>query len=211
MKIGVLGSGGVGTTLAAGFAAAGHELRLGTRSESKLAEWKKGAGAKVALGTFAEAAAFGDVVVLAVLGRAVEEVLELAGQANLKGKPLIDACNPLDFEGGKPVLFVGHTDSLGERVQRLVPGAKVVKAFNTVGNAHMVQPSFPGGKPDMFICGNDDAAKAEVSELCRDLGWPTIDVGGIELSRALEELCILWCAYGIKNGSWNHAFALLRK
>jgi predicted dinucleotide-binding enzyme len=211
MKIGILGSGDVGKTLGAGFAAEGHEVKIGTRSADKLKEWLGTVGKNASVGSFAEAAAFGEVLVLACLGKAAQEVIQLAGHASFKGKTLIDATNPLEFSTGKPALFVGHTDSLGEQVQRWLPEAKVVKAFNTVGNAHMVHPSFPGGKPDMCICGNDEAAKKKVSELCAQLGWPTVDFGGIELSRSLEELCMLWVGYGIKHGSWNHAFALLRK
>ena len=125
---------------------------------------------------------------------------------------VIDATNPLDFSGGMPPkLFVGHTDSLGERVQRWLPGAKVVKAFNTVGNAFFVHPDLPGGPPDMFIAGNDADAKQTVTGILKDFGWPTIDVGGIEGARLLEPLCILWVGYGIRTGTWNHAFKLLRK
>jgi hypothetical protein len=124
----------------------------------------------------------------------------------------MDATNPLDFSQGMPPrLSIGHTDSAGEQVQRWLPDAKVVKVFNIVGNAHMVDPQFPGGPPDMFICGNDDGAKATVAEICRQFGWPTIDLGGIEGSRWLEPMCILWVAHGLRAGSWNHAFKLLRK
>ena len=211
MKIGVLGSGDVGKVLGAGFAAAGHEVKLGTRSPEKLKEWLEKAGKNASMGSFADAAAHGEVIILATLGKATEDVLKLAGLAYFKGKVVMDATNPLDFSTGKPALYVGHTDSLGEQVQRWLPEAKVVKAFNTVGNAHMVNPSFADGAPDLFICGNDDSAKAAVTALCKQIGWPTLDVGGIELSRSLEELCMLWVAYGVKNGTWNHAFKLLRK
>jgi predicted dinucleotide-binding enzyme len=211
MKIGILGSGDVAKALGRGFAAAGHEVKLGTRSPSKLLEWAEVTGHGVTSGSFAECAAFGEVVVLAVLGQAAHDVIGFAGVANFKGKLVLDATNPLDFSTGKPALFVGHTDSLGERVQKWLPQAKIVKAFNTVGNAQMVHPSFPDGKPDMFICGNDDGAKEQAAKLCKDLGWQALDFGGIEVSRSLEELCMLWVAYGVKNSSWSHAFKLLRK
>jgi len=124
----------------------------------------------------------------------------------------MDATNPLVFTpGAPPSLALGHTDSGGEQVQRWLPAARVVKVYNTVGHAHMVNPNFPGGPPDMFICGNDAAAKKTVTDICRAFGWPTIDVGGIEGARLLEPLCILWVRYGFATGGWNHAFKLLRK
>jgi predicted dinucleotide-binding enzyme len=124
---------------------------------------------------------------------------------------LIDATNPLASGPTGPALALGHTDSGGEQVQRWVPGARVVKAFNSVGNAHMVNPQFPGGPPDMFIAGNDPDAKKVVAELTRSLGWGVIDMGGIEGARLLEPLCILWVGYGMRTGTWNHAFKLLRR
>ena len=155
----------------------------------------------------------GEVVVLATLGVANESALKMAGPERLRGKVVIDATNPLDFSQGMPPrLALGHTDSGGEQVQRWLPDARVVKAFNTVGNAHMVKPDFPDGPPDLFICGNDDAAKKTVSDLVAGLGWPTtLDVGGIDGSRVLEPMCILWVAYGLRSGTWNHAFKLLKK
>ena len=129
----------------------------------------------------------------------------------MHGKVVIDATNPLDFSTGAPRLSVGWNDSLGEQIQRLVPNAKVVKAFNTVGNAHMIQPQFPDGPPDMFIGGNDEGAKKIVSQICEHFGWGVVDLGGIEASRYLEPMCMAWVAYGVKNKSWDHAFKLLRK
>jgi hypothetical protein len=190
MKIGILGSGAVGQVLGKGWAA----------------------GSKASVGSFAKAAAFGEAILFAPLGTAAEEVIRLAGPENFKGKLVMDATNPLDFSKGMPPsLFVGWNDSLGERVQKWLPEAHVVKAFNTIGNAHMVKPDFNGQKPDLLICGNDEAAKALCGRLCADLGMPTVDLGPIQLSRGLEEMCILWVAYGIKTQSWNHAFKLLRK
>ena len=174
--------------------------------------WVKATGAHASSGTFADAASFGNVIVLATLWSGTENVIKLAGADNFKGKVVIDATNPLAFApNAPPSLAIGHTDSGGEQVQRWLPGARVVKAFNTVGNAHMIKPDFPGGPPDMFICGNDADAKKTVTDILTSFGWATIDIGGIEGSRLLEPMCILWVLQGIRSGSWNHAFKLLRK
>jgi predicted dinucleotide-binding enzyme len=210
MKVGVLGSGDVGKTLGAGFAGLGHEVKIGSRDPGKLTDWVEKTGPKASAGTFAEAAAFGEVVVLSTLWTGTEHAIQLADVKNFGGKVVIDTINPLAFDGG-PHLAIGHTDSAGEQVQRWLPGARVVKAFNIVGYAHMVHPDFPGGPPDMFICGNDDGAKQTVTGILKDFGWPAIDIGGIEGARLLEPLCILWVGYGIRTGTWNHAFKLLRK
>jgi len=213
MRIGVLGTGDVGRVLGAGFAALGHEVKIGSRNpqQERVREWLKKAGPKASAGTFAEAAAFGEIVVLAILWTGTENAIQLAGPQNLAGKVLIDVTNPLDFSAGAPRLSVGHTDSAGETVQRWLPQAKVVKAFNHVGNAHMVNPQFPGGPPTMFICGNDAGAKNTVAGLLEAIGWPAVDIGGIEGSRYLEPLAMLWIIYGAGTNSWNHAFKLLRK
>jgi predicted dinucleotide-binding enzyme len=214
LKIGILGTGDVGRALGNGFIALGHEVKIGSRDaqNEKAVAWASTSGINASSGTFADAVKFGDVVVLALLWAGTENALKLAGVENFAGKVVIDAINPLMFEPGKgPALALGHTDSGGEQVQRWLPSAHVVKAFNIVGNAHMFKPDFPGGPPDMFICGNDTAAKQTVTEILKDFGWPTIDVGGIEGSRLLEPLCILWVGYGMSTGTWNHAFKLLRK
>jgi predicted dinucleotide-binding enzyme len=212
MKVGILGSGDVGKTLGAGFASLGHEVKIGSRDPGKLKDWVEKTGPKASAGTFAEAAAFGEVAVLATLWSGTEHALQLAQPQSFAGKVVIDAINPLVFDQpGGPRLALGHTDSGGEQVQRWLPAARVVKAFNTVGHAHMVHPDFPGGPPDMFICGNDDAAKKTVTGILKDFGWPTIDVGGIEGARLLEPLCVLWVGYAMRTGTWNHAFKLLRK
>jgi predicted dinucleotide-binding enzyme len=187
---------------------------MGSREpgNEKVTSWVQKAGARASGGTFAEAAAFAELAVLATAWSGTESALKLADHRNLAGKVVIDATNPLTFDsGGPPRLALGHTDSGSEQVQRWLPGARVVKAFNIVGHAHMVNPSFPGGPPDMFICGNDDAAKATVTTVLRDFGWPTIDIGNIEGARLLEPMCILWVAYGVRTGTWNHAFKMLRK
>jgi predicted dinucleotide-binding enzyme len=212
VRIGVLGSGDVGRVLAAGFVSLGHDVKIGSRNPQKLQAWADAAGTRASTGTFADTARFGDILVLATLGAGTEDAIRLAGIENFDGKVVIDTTNPLDFSQGiPPRLYVGHTDSLGEQIQRLIPNARVVKGFNTVGNAHMVSPQFPGGPPDMFICGNDDDAKKIVAQICEHFGWGVIDIGGIEGSRHLEPMCIVWVLHGVRSGSWNHAFKMLHK
>lgn len=211
MRVGVLGSGDVGKVLAAGFISLGHEAKIGSREPEKLAEWVKTTGKGASSGTFEEAARFGDVLVLATHGAGTENAIRLAGAKNFAGKVVIDATNPLDFSKGYPQLYVGHTDSLGEQVQRWVPDARVVKAFNTVGNALMIKPRLPGGPPDMFLCGNDEDAKKLVSQICSEFGFGVVDIGGIEGSRYLEPMCMVWVLHGIRTKSWMHAFKMLHQ
>jgi hypothetical protein len=213
MKIGILGTGDVGRVLGAGFAALGHEVMIGSRDPQKaeVKGWLEKAGAKASAGTFAEAAAFGDMAVLATLWTGTENALKLAGPQNLIGKTVIDTTNPLDFSTGAPRLSLGHSDSAGEKVQGWLPQSKVVKAFNHVGNAHFVKPQFPDGPPTMFICGNDAGAKKTVTGILEGFGWSVIDIGGIEGSRLLEPLAMLWIMYGFRTNTWSHAFKLLRK
>jgi len=214
MRIAIFGTGDVGRALGKGFAMLGHEVKMGSRdaNNEKGRAWASEVGALASVGTFADAARFAEMGVLATLWSGTESALNLAGPQNLAGKVLIDATNPLVFTpGAPPLLALGHTDSGGEQVQRWAPQARVVKAFNTVGYAHMVKPQFPGGPPDMFICGNDAAAKTSVTTILTGFGWNTIDMGGIESSRILEPLCILWVLYGARTNSWNHAFKLLKK
>ena len=210
MKVGILGSGPVGQVLANGFVGAGHEVKIGSRDPGKLAEWVAAAGSLGSAGKFDEAAKFGDVIVLATLGTGTSEAIRIAGAQHFSGKVVIDATNPLDFKGGMPPkLSVGFDDSLGEQVQRMVADAKVVKAFNTVGNALMINPKLPGGPPDMFICGDDDGAKQLVAQICKQFGWGVIDIGGIDGSRYLEPMCLVWVLHGARSGTWNHAFKML--
>ncbi|MFZ0819498.1 MAG: NAD(P)-binding domain-containing protein [Candidatus Acidiferrales bacterium] len=214
MRIGILGSGDVGQALGRGFIARGHEVKMGSRSANneKAVAWTKQAGAHASTGDFTDAARFCEVAVLATLWSGTENALRMAGPENLAGKVLIDATNPVVFApGAPPALALGHTDSGGEQVQRWAPKARVVKAFNTVGFSHMIDPQFPGGPPDMFFCGNDAAAKNTVAEILKSFGWGSIDIGGIEGARLLEPMCILWVLYGMRTNSWNHAFKLLRK
>jgi predicted dinucleotide-binding enzyme len=209
MKVGILGSGDVAKSLGTGFLSRGHGVMLGTRNPAKLAEWQRQHDA-ASVGSFADAAAFGDLLVLATHGTATVSAIESAGKANFDGKVVIDAANPLDFDDRGPHLAVGFSDSLGEQVQRAVPSARVVKAFNTVGHQLMVDPAFAGGPPSMFVAGNDDAAKSTVGDVARSFGWDVVDLGGIEASRYLEPMCMAWLAYGFRSGTWNHAFKLLR-
>lgn len=214
MKAGILGTGDVGRSLASGLAGIGYEVKIGTRDpkSEKSLEIQKKLGNAASVVTFAEAAAFGDIVIIATLWSGTENALQLSGKNNFNGKVVIDATNPLDFSQGMPPrLTHGHTDSGGEQVQRWLPDARVVKAFNMVGHAFMINPKFPGGPPDMFFCGNDDGARSIVFDLLNKLGWSAIDIGGIEGARLLEPLCILWVLYGARTNTWNHAFKLLRK
>jgi len=211
MKVGILGSGDVAKVLAGGFLKHGHEVVLGTRSPGKLADWgKKNPQARVS--GFAGAAKSAALVVLAVKGTAAAEALRGAGASNLAGKPVMDATNPIaDAPPSNGVLkfFTSLDDSLMERLQREFTDARFVKAFNSVGNACMVNPQFKSGKPTMFICGNDDGAKKLVSEVVAQFGWETADMGKAEAARAIEPLCMLWCIPGFLRNDWVHAFKLL--
>lgn len=213
MRVGVLGSGAVAQVLAAGFVKHGHEVMIGSRDPEKLADWNT-ENPKASRGTFAEAAAFGEVLVLAVKGSAASGALGLAGAQNLGGKPVIDACNPIaDAPPVNGVLqfFTGPNQSLMEQLQSEFPDAHFVKAFSSVGNTRMIDPTFAEGRPTMFICGNDDAAKKTATDLLDQFGWETADMGGAEAARAIEPLCMLWCIPGFLRNEWTHAFKLLRK
>jgi predicted dinucleotide-binding enzyme len=210
-KIGVIGSGRVGETLGNGFAEQGHEVMRGSRDPSKLAEWKRGAGEKARAGTVEETARFGDVVVLAVKGKAAEDVVSVCGTA-LDGKVVIDATNPLAEmppTNGVLSFFTGPNDSLLERLQRRAPKARFVKAFSSVGAPLMVNPKL-AARPTMFICGNDVAAKEQTRLFLDAFGWDTEDMGAVEAARAIEPLCMLWCIPGLLRNDWAHAFKMLR-
>ena len=213
MKIAILGSGGVGQDLGLGFLGLGHEVKMGSRDPNKkdIKDWLAKAGTKASAGTFGEAAAFGDLAVLATLWSGTENAIKLAGSANLAGKVVIDTTNPLLFRpDALPALAVGGNDSAGEQIQRWLPGARVVKAFNSVNHAHMVHPSFPGGPPDMFLCGDDESARTQVAAICRDLGWGVIDMGGMAAARLLEPLALIYIQAAIRTGSWDYAFKLMK-
>jgi len=212
-KISVIGSGQVGQTLADGFLKHGYEVRRGTRDPAKLAEWQAKAGANASVGTFAEAADFGELVVLAVKGSVAEAALDLC-DGKLAGKTVLDATNPLnDAPPANGVLgfFTNFDESLMERLQKRAPTARFVKAFSSVGSGVMVNPDYGGTKPSMFICGDSADAKAEAVAILTQFGWETEDMGGVEAARAIEPLCILWCIPGFLRNSWTHAFHVLKK
>jgi 8-hydroxy-5-deazaflavin:NADPH oxidoreductase len=213
MKVGVLGSGDVAKSLAEGFIKHGHQTMIGTRDAAKLAEWQRN-NPKARVGSFNETAAFGEVLALAVKGSVAADVLGMAGVANLEGKLVMDACNPIaDAPPVNGVLkfFTTLDDSLMERLQRAFPKAQFVKAFNSVGNGEFVNPQYKAGRPTMFICGNDDGAKVVTAQVLEQFGWETADMGKVESARAIEPLCMLWCILGFTKNEWTHAFKLLHQ
>jgi hypothetical protein len=213
-KIGVLGSGDVGQTLANGFIKHGYNVMMGSRSPEKLATWKKGAGEKAATGSFSEAAAFGDIVVVAVKGTMALSALGLAGEKNLNGKTIIDVTNPIADaapENGVLKYFTTLDKSLMEQLQAAFPKANFVKAFNSIGNAFMVNPDFGKIKPTMFIAGNSEQSKKDVAKILDQFGFEVEDMGKAEGARAIEPLCMLWCIPGMLRNEWAHAFKLLKK
>jgi predicted dinucleotide-binding enzyme len=213
MNIGILGSGVVGQALANGFIKHGYDVMVGTRSPAKLTDWKKKAGNKGRVGSFAETASFGELLVLAAKGTAAKETLKLAGADRLNGKVILDATNPIaDAPPEKGVLkyFTSLDQSLMEQLQAAYPKARFVKAFSCIGNAFMVNPDFGGIKPTMFICGNDPAAKKEAGKILTQFGFDVEDLGGAEAARAIEPLAILWCIPGLLRNEWSHAFKLLK-
>jgi 8-hydroxy-5-deazaflavin:NADPH oxidoreductase len=212
MNVGVIGSGTVAQTLAAGFIKHGHATRVGTRDQAKLREWAA-ANPQALLGSPAEVAAFAEVLVLAVKGTAAAAALRLVGAPALKAKVVIDATNPiadLPPQNGVLRFFTTLDGSLMEQLQRDYPAARFVKAFNSVGAVRMVNPQYTGGRPTMFICGNDSAAKQTVTEILGQFGWESADMGGVEAARAIEPLCMLWCIPGLIRNEWTHAFKLLK-
>lgn len=226
MKIGILGTGVVGRTLAVKFNLLGHEVVIGTRNvEDTLARSSPDAmggspfklwhsqNSKVKLVKFSEAASFGEIIFLSTFGHATSSAIEMAGKQNFDNKVVVDTTNPLDFSRGVPPSFtVTLGNSLGEQIQKQIPNAKVVKAFNTIGAHIMVSPMREEGSPDLFIAGNDDAAKKKFISLAEQMGWQNvIDLGDISQSYWLEANAMLWIYYGFKYNSWNHAFKLLKK
>jgi hypothetical protein len=210
-RVGVVGSGQVAQVLAGGFKKHGYSVTIGSREPAKLAAFTAESGIPAA--DFAATAAGADIVVLAVKGTGALESLQLAGAANLDGKVVIDATNPIANEPpehGVIRYFTGPNDSLMERLQGAFPAARFVKAWNSVGNGFMVNPTFPGGPPTMFICGNDAAAKAEVTGILAQFGWGAEDMGLVQSARMIEALCQLWCAPGLLRNQWTHAFKLLK-
>ena len=216
MKTGIIGSAIVGQTLAKAFAQEGYDVMLGTRNTAKLevVQFAKD-NPNIKTGTFAETAAFGDILVLAVAGDVAEEAIKQAGLENFNSKLVIDATNPIAKEppvNGVLKFFTDINYSLMEKLQQLAPEAKFVKAFSSVGVPLMYKPDFGGTKPTMFIAGNDDGAKATVTQILDAFGWETADMGKAEAARAIEPLCILWCIPGFTKNDWaGHAFKMLQK
>ena len=211
-KIGILGTGMVGQVRATGFLKHGHEVMIGTRSPEKVKDWQE-KNPRGEVGSNKEAAAWADIVVLATKGTAAEAAIRLCDSKDLQGKVIIDTTNPIADappENGVLKYFTTLENSLMEQLQAAQPGAHFVKAFNSVGNAYMVDPKFQEGRPTMFICGNDAKAKATVSAILNDFGWDAEDMGGVEGARAIEPLCMLWCIPGFARNQWSHAFKLLK-
>jgi len=211
-RIGIIGSGAVGQTLANGFIKHGYEVMIGTNSPGKRDGLSAKTHGKAKIGSFEETARFGEIVVIATKGSAAESATKSAGIANLSGKTVIDTMNPIaDAPPVNGVLkfFTSLDDSLMERLQKLAPDVKFVKAFSCIGNALMVNPS-KEAKPTMFICGNDAGAKKEVSAILDQFGHDVADMGGVEAARAIEPLCMLWCIPGFLSNSWTHAFRLMK-
>ncbi len=213
MKIGFVGSGIVSQTLGSGFLHHGHEVLIGSRTPDKLADWKS-KNPSAFTGTFEDAAAFADLLVLAVKGHAASNALRLAGASNLAGKTIIDASNPVQEvppDHGVLTLYTTSSTSLMEQLQQEFPSANFVKAFNTVGVASMVNPDFNGIQPTMFICGDNEAAKKSVTAILDTFGWEAADMGTAIAARAIEPLCVLWCIPGFLHNQWTHAFKLLTR
>jgi predicted dinucleotide-binding enzyme len=211
-KIAIFGSGQAGDALAKGFLDRGHSVRRASRDPEKLTAWKSTVKGDASTGNYADSAAWADIVVFAVKGTAAESVVDQANPKNLAGKTVIDATNPIAEgapDNGCIRYFTGPNESLMERLQKKAPEANFVKAFNSVGNMFMVSPPFKP-MPSMFICGNNDAAKTETSEVLSSFGWEAVDMGGVELARPIEALCQLWCAPGFLKNDWAHAFKYLR-
>jgi 8-hydroxy-5-deazaflavin:NADPH oxidoreductase len=213
-KVGIIGSGIVGQTLAKGFVRYGYDVMIGTNTPSKKDELVAKTDKKVVAGSFQDAAKFGEMVVFAVKGSAGEAAVKTAGIPNLSGKTVIDTMNPIaDVPPVNGILsfYTSPNESLMERLQKLAPEAHFVKAFSCIGNAHMINPDFGGIKPTMFICGNHEGAKADVKTILDKFGFETEDIGKAEGARAIEPLCILWCAPGFLRNEWSHVFKLLKK
>ncbi len=212
-KVAILGSGMVGQTLARGFLRYGNDVAIGTQNPTKKIDWDQATGKSPDVTTYEQAAQGADILVLAVKGTVAEDVVK-AVAAHASGKTVIDAANPiaeLPPENGVLRFFTNLDESLMERLQKLVPTAHFVKAFNSVGSARMVNPDFAGIRPTMFICGNDAAAKQEVSTILDQFGWDVEDMGSVQAARAIEPLCMLWYIPGFLKNEWSHAFKLLKK
>lgn len=215
MNIAVLGTGMVGDSIGSKLTELGHNVMMGSRSASneKALAWKAKAGSNASVGTFADAARHGELIFNCTLGMASLEALKLAGADNLKGKILIDVADPLDFSKGMPPsLSVCNTDSLGEQIQRAFPDTKVVKTLNTVNTYIMVNPGLLPGDHDMFMCGDDQEAKAVVEDILRTwFGWKIVmDLGDITNARAMEMILPIWVRLYGKLGTPNFNFHVVK-
>lgn len=213
MKIGIIGSGDVGRSLGKGLAAIGHNVMIGSRHQKseQLTAWKDSVGRRAGVGSVADAANYGEIIVVAVSWSGIEAALHDA-RPDAAGKIVIDVTNPLDTSGKVPTLSVGHDISGGEIVQQLLPDSSVVKTLNIVSHSHMCQPKYYEGTPSMFYCGNNPAAKEEVGKILDALGWKdATDIGDIKQSRLMEPMCLLWLAYGRAHDTWDHAFGVLKQ
>ncbi|MBI5324459.1 MAG: NAD(P)-binding domain-containing protein [Ignavibacteriae bacterium] len=215
MKIGVLGSGMVGKVLAQGFSNHSYDVMIGSRDIKKLEDWKYESGFKGLVGDFKQTAKFAEIIVLAVKGTNAIEAIDLSGKENFSGKIIIDTTNPIDDskppENGVIKFFTNNDSSLMERLQSHIPDGKFVKAFNSVGAAFMVNPDFDSVKPTMVICGNDDNARNQVSQILDKFGWSVEDMGKANAAGTIENLCILWCIPGFLRNEWSHAFKIIKK
>jgi 8-hydroxy-5-deazaflavin:NADPH oxidoreductase len=211
MKVAILGTGGVAIALAKGFTSRGHSVVFGTRDvNGKTAVDAVTAAAGSSAAPYAQAAQNADIAVLTTAWSGTQNALQLTGAANLAGKLVIDVTNPLDFSTGKPTLALGFPNSAGQQVQAWLPGAHVVKAFNIISATRMVDPKFDDGAPDMFIAGNDAAAKAQTADILKSFGWRSaIDMGDISKAYLLEALAMTWIDYGATRNHWTHGFSLL--
>lgn len=212
-KAGVIGSGDVGKTLANGLLAHGYDVMVGTNNSARHEELKTATGGKAKIGSFSETASYGEIIILAVKGSAVEEALRSTGVERLRDKTVIDVSNPIaDTPPVNGVLryFTSLDESLMERLQKIAPAARFVKSFSCAGHRYMVNPDFGGTRPTMFICGNHDGAKDDVKEILDRFGWDVEDLGKAEAARAIEPLAMLWCIPGFLRNDWMHAFKLLK-
>jgi 8-hydroxy-5-deazaflavin:NADPH oxidoreductase len=212
MKIGVLGSGEVGRTLGSGLVALGHQVMMGTRNVAKpeVQEWLRENGSRACIGSFAEAAAFGDPIFFCIRWSGAENAITLAGNGALAGKVVVDVTNPIDFRKGiPPRSAIGSDTSAGQKIQQWLPASRIVKALNTLSAKHMIDGRLGDERLDMFIAGNDDAAKKSVEVILEAWHWNVHDLGGIEQSILLESFALLSILHGFRTNRWDHLFKLV--
>ena len=216
MRVGIIGSGVVGQALGRGFAARGDDVMIGSRTpeSEKIIKWVGETEGSTRAGAFRATAQFGEMLVLATFWGGTENAIQIIGPENFARKVVIDVTNPMDFSlGMPPFLTHGNNDSGAEQIQRWLPDAKIVKAFNIVNADDMVNPDFPKGEPDMFVCGDDEQARAEVAQVCKDFGWKRVtDLGDLKAARHLEALANFWVHLAVlRGGGAGQAFSLLTR